>query len=143
VSAPTPAKPIPVPDALSAGYWEATARGQLAIARCSHCGRFTIPPQMVCRSCQSTEPGYVFEPVSGNGTIRSWTVIRMAFLPGFRDDVPYVLVDVELDEQADLRMVGRLTDGPEAQFSTGRRVSVTFDDVGDRFKVPAFTLDAP
>ena len=36
--------------------------------------------------------------------------MRQSFLQGF--DVPFVLVDVELVEQADLRLIGRLLDGP-------------------------------
>ena len=37
--------------------------------------------------------------------------MRQSFLPGF--DVPFVLVDVELLVQADLRLIGRLVDGPD------------------------------
>ncbi len=54
----------------------------------------------------------MFEPVSGRGFVRSWTVVRQSFLPGFEDDLPFVLVDVELEEQPDLRMIGRLPTGP-------------------------------
>ena len=48
----------------------------------------------------ASEPAYD-RPVEGRGTVRSWTLLRDAFLPGFRDDVPYVLVDVELDEHSE------------------------------------------
>jgi hypothetical protein len=41
----------------------------------------------------SSEPALEFVPVHGGGTIRSWTLIRDALLPGFRDG-PYLLVDV-------------------------------------------------
>ena len=44
--------------------------------------------------------GVAFAPVSGRGTVRSWTVVRESFLPGFDDDLPFVLVDVELNEEA-------------------------------------------
>jgi uncharacterized OB-fold protein len=80
-------------------------------------------------------------PVDGGGVVRSWTVMRDSFLPGFADDVPYVLVDVELDAQADLRMIGRLLDGPDAPLHVGDHVTVGFDDVGEGFAVPAFALD--
>ncbi len=55
--------------------------------------------------------------------------MRQSFLPGFADDVPYVLVDVELDEQADLRMIGRLVDGPEVALHLGDRVVAAFEDI--------------
>jgi uncharacterized OB-fold protein len=78
--------------------------------------------------------------VSGRGTIRTWTVIRQSFLPGFDDDLPYVLVDVELDEQADLRLVARLLDGVDAPLRIGAAVTVDFEDLAPGTAVPAFVL---
>jgi len=112
----------------------------LAIARCTHCATFVHPPGMVCPSCLSTDPRFAFVPVSGRGTVRSWTVLRDSFLPGFRDDVPFVLVDVELEEQAELRLIGRLVDGPDAPLHIGDRVTTVFDDLGPGVSVPAFAL---
>ena len=106
----TTGKPLPAPDPTSAGYWEAAARGELALPRCSVCARIALPPTIVCPTCGSTDPRCEFVAVDGSGAIRSWTVVRDAFLPGFADDVPYVLVDVELDVAAGAphdRTVGR------------------------------------
>ena len=55
--------------------------------------------------------------------MRSWTVVRQSFLPGFDDDLPFVLVDVELVEQADLRLIGRLLDGVDVDLHVGVPVS--------------------
>jgi hypothetical protein len=82
----------------------------------------------------------VFEPVTGNGMIRSWIVLHDSFLPGFADDLPFVLVDVELDEQRDLRMIGRLLDGPNIALHIGDRVAVAFEDLNDAVSIPAFEL---
>jgi uncharacterized OB-fold protein len=135
-------KPLPVPDEHSAGYWDAAAAGTLALPRCGVCGRYVLPPGIVCPECGSTDPRFVAEPVDGGGAVRSWTVVRDAFLPGFADDVPYVLVDVELDAQPELRMIGRLVDGVDAPVHLGARVTVTFDEIGDGVAVPAFALAA-
>lgn len=131
-------RPLPVPDDVSAPYWAAAARHVLSVARCSRCGRLAMPPDVVCTACGSTEPGFEFTPVSGDGVVRSWTVVRQSFLPGF--EVPFVLVDVELAEQADLRLVARLLDGPGATLAIGARVRVAFEDLTDEIAVPAFTL---
>lgn len=136
------AKPIPVPDEMSAGYWEAAARGELALPRCSVCHHYALPPRNVCPSCGTTDPRYTTEAVAGGGVVRSWTVVRDSFLPGFADDVPYLLVDVALDAEPDVRMIGRLVDGPDAPLALGDRVTVAFDRLTDEFAVPAFTLDA-
>jgi uncharacterized OB-fold protein len=138
----TPAKPVPVPDALSAGYWEAANRGVLALPRCSVCSQLTLPAGALCPRCGSTDPAWTTEPVDGTATVRSWTVVRDSFLPGFAGDVPYVIVDVELDVQPDLRLLGRLTDGPDAPLHVGDPVTVAFDRLDEEFAVPAFTLVA-
>jgi len=136
----TAARPVPVPDERSAPYWDLAARGILALARCGRCGRFAHPPDVVCPHCHHTDPGFTFEPVSGRGAVRSWTVVRQSFLPGF--DVPFVLVDVALDleEDDDVRLIGRLVDGPDAPLRSGAEVEVTFEQLDDRVAVPAFTL---
>lgn len=72
--------------------------------------------------------------------MRSWTVVRQSALPGLADEVPFALVDVELDEQAGLRMIGRLLDGPNSPLRVGDRVRVAFEDVAAGVSVPAFTL---
>lgn len=130
-----------MPDELSAGYWAAANHGVLALPRCSACARFTLPAGALCPRCGSTDPAWTTEPVDGAATVRSWTVVRDAFLPGFADDVPYVIVDVELDVQPGLRLLGRLTDGPDAPLHVGARVTAAFDRLDDDFAVPAFTLE--
>jgi uncharacterized OB-fold protein len=137
------ARPLPVPDDQSAGYWEAAARHVLAIARCSSCAAFSHPPESVCADCGSLEPRFRFEPVSGRGRVMSWTIVRQALLPGFEQDLPYLLVDVELEEQAGLRMTGRLLDGPAAPLRLGAPVRVDFEDLAPGVAVPAFRLAAP
>jgi uncharacterized OB-fold protein len=131
---------LPVPDESSAPFWSAAAAHVLTVARCARCGRFTMPPDVVCPHCHSGDPGFEFTPVSGRGTVRSWTVVRQALLPGFDDDLPFVLVDVELVEQTDLRLIGRLLDGPDADVRVGAAVTVGFEDLAPAVAVPAFEL---
>jgi len=133
--------PVPVPDEQSSPFWQAAADGVLVIARCGRCSTYAHPPDLVCPSCGHTDPAFTFEPVSGRGTVRSWTVVRQAFLPGFDDAVPFLLVDVALDELDDVRLIGRLVDGPDAPVQLGDRVTTTFDELAEGGAVPAFALD--
>jgi uncharacterized OB-fold protein len=133
-------RPLPVPDQTSAPYWSAAAEHVLTVARCGQCGQLTTPPDVMCPHCRSTEPGFEFTPVSGRGILRSWTVVRQAFLPGFDDDLPFVLVDVELVEQKEVRLIGRLLDGPNAELHVGAAVTVGFEDLAPGVAVPAFEL---
>ena len=112
----TTQRPLPVPDESSAPYWAAAADHVLAVARCGRCGTLTLPPDVVCSRVARTDPEYrVRSGERASGVVRSWTVVRQAFLPGFDDDLPFVLVDVELAEQAGLRLIGRLLDGVDAE----------------------------
>jgi hypothetical protein len=132
-------RPVPVPDALSSEFWAAAAAHRLALARCARCAQLSHPPETVCPQCGSTDPGFTFEPVDGSGAIRSWTVMRQSFLPGF--DVPFVLVDVELSAQPDLRLIGRLLDGTDARLRLGAPVRLVFEDVAPGAAIPAFELE--
>ena len=134
------AKPRPVPDAQSEGYWQAAAEGVLAISQCVHCGVYAHPPALLCTECRNPEPRFRWQPVSGRGKVRSWTIMRDAFLPAFKADIPWLLVDVELDEQAELRTIGRLVDGPDAPVRLLAPVTVEFDAIAPDVAVPAFRL---
>jgi uncharacterized protein len=133
-------RPLPVPDEASAPFWSAAVEHVLTVARCAQCGQFSMPPDVVCPHCRTSDPRFEFTPVSGRGTVRSWTVVRQAFLPGFEDDLPFVLVDVELVEQQELRLIGRLLDGPDADLRVGDTVVVGFEDLAPGVAVPAFEL---
>jgi hypothetical protein len=74
--------------------------------------------------------------------VRSWTVVRQSFLPGFDDDIPFVLVDVELTEAPGIRLIGRLLDGAAATLRVGMPVTLAFEDLGPGVSVPAFELAA-
>lgn len=139
---PYTGRPLPVPDQLSAPYWEALASHQLTLARCSRCGRLALPPDVACSHCLSSDPCFAFVAVSGHGTVRSWTVLHDSFLPGFEDELPLVLVDVELDEQPGLRLIGRLLDA-EVELRAGMRVTGAFEDLVPGVSVPAFTSGRP
>jgi len=134
------ARPLPVPDDRSREFWAAAATHSFVLARCARCSTFSHPPGAVCPHCGSCDPAFEFLPVDGSGSVRSWTVIRQSFLAGF--DTPFVLVDVELSAQPDLRLIGRLVDGPDAPLHLGAPVRVTFEDVAPGVAVPAFVLEA-
>jgi uncharacterized protein len=131
---------VPVADDRSAPFWEAAARHQLVLARCDRCGQLSHPPDVVCPRCHAPDSSFTFEPVSGAGVIRSWIVVQQSFLPGF-DDGPFRLVDVALDDDPEVRLIGRLLDGPQAGLEMGGRVVGAFEDIADGVALPAFRLD--
>lgn len=136
------AKPIPVPDELSQAFWESAAKHVLSLQKCGSCGWFSYPPRLVCTSCRADPPSFTWEPVSGRGRLKTWTVMRDAFLPGFVPDIPYIVADVELVEQPGLRLVARLADISEDELELDLDLAVCFDDVAEGISVAEFSRAA-
>ncbi|MGI5168231.1 Zn-ribbon domain-containing OB-fold protein [Spirillospora sp. CA-253888] len=92
---PAPA-PAPRPSPLTAPYWEACRRGELAVQRCSGCGRHVHFPEPSCPYCGGTDLPY--RTVSGHGAVHTFSVVHRTFLPGF--EPPYVVAWIDLAEGA-------------------------------------------
>ncbi len=134
------------------GYFEAAARHELVMKKCSECGLLRWEPGPGCPWCASQE--WTWEAVSGKGTIYSYEIVTQAIMPAFKDWVPYPVVLVELDEQRgapteheSLRMFTNLLDGDlqpekEENVAIGKRVEVVFVDIGESFSLPQFRLSA-
>jgi uncharacterized OB-fold protein len=119
-----PAKPLPVPDAVTAGYWTAAAEGALAIQHCASCAAFTFPPLTHCPRCLGS---LQWRRVSGRGTVHSYCRMWEALVPGFTP--PYVVVVVELDDAEGVRITGNLVGAADGDGDAyvGQRVEVVFE----------------
>ena len=93
---------IPGVDRDSQPWWDALARHELVHQRCDACGRWRWPPRVMCGECGSFD--WSWQPVSGRGVVLGWTRTHHSFLPGL--DAPYVNVQVGLDEQDDVTIIG-------------------------------------
>lgn len=131
-------RPRPVPTELTNRFWEAAARRELGIQRCDGCGLWFHPPVPVCTACYSEK--LRFEPVSGLGTIHTYTVMTEALVPGFEAGVPLVVVAVELDEQEGLVVVSNLAGFDGTDVPIGARAEVTFEELPDGIVLPQFRL---
>ncbi|HEY4888315.1 MAG TPA: OB-fold domain-containing protein [Candidatus Dormibacteraeota bacterium] len=125
-------KPVPVPDAASAPFWEAARQHRLVVQRCEACGRDQYPPDLICRRCQSNRLSFV--DAVGGGVIYSFAVYVRSFMSGF--EAPYVLALVDLESHS-VRMLANIVDTPIPSISVGMPVEVTFEDRGE-WVVPQF-----
>lgn len=129
---PTGNKPIPHPTAITKPFWDAVNRGELAVQRCSDCGKFVFLPGPMCTACQGTSLDWVQS--SGRGTVYSFTTVYRPAQPAF--EVPYTVAIVELEEGWYLptNIVGV---EPE-QVAFGMPVRVDFEQRTDEVAVPVF-----
>ena len=75
-------RPVPRPDAVSAPYWEAAARGELLIQECKSCGHRQFYPRAVCTDCGGDVDWLT---CSGRGTVHTFTVIRQNHAKPFKN----------------------------------------------------------
>ncbi|MBA7665805.1 hypothetical protein ES703_73879 [subsurface metagenome] len=103
-------------------FSEALKKNKLLGLKCKDCGTITTPPKMVCRKCTSLNMEIV--ELTGNGKIQTFTTAYVAS-EGRKDEVPYTIVLVELDEGP--WIMGNLTDIDPSQVGMeliGKRVKM-------------------
>ena len=95
-------------------FFERAREGQLTGVRCGKCGELAIPPKELCPACG--ERAWQPVPLAGEGTIASFTVIRVA-PRAYAADVPYAIAAVKLKEGVSL--LGRIVDIPLEKLAIG------------------------
>lgn len=130
--------PYPIPEYGTEPYWAACNEERLVMQRCQACGKFRWHPAPLCIYCSHS--GYDWAPLSGRGRVYTWTVITHAVHPAAVARVPYVVVEVELDEQRDLRMVSNLVDCETDAIQFDAPVRVAFETHASGQKLPVFRL---
>lgn len=131
-------KPLPriTPD--NRPFWDACRRHRLELPFCRDCGKPHLPPGPVCPFCLSDDLDW--RPASGRGRISSWVVVHKEWFPAFRDELPYNVVQVELEESP--RLTANVVAAAGEDLEIGAAVEVVFDDVSDEVTLPRFRLIA-
>ncbi len=128
-------KPVPAPDADSAPFWRGCREHRLLLQQCKGCGKFRFPAAQFCPACRSDAAEWL--EASGRGTVYSWIVVVHP-VPGdiYRDDVPYAVALVDLEEG--VRMPTNIIGCDPRYIRAGMAVTVTFDDVSAELTLPKF-----
>ena len=130
--------PYPIPEFGTEPYWAAANRRELRVQRCLDCGRLRWAPAPLCLDCQSQKHEWAL--LSGHGVVYSFTEITHPVHPAAVAKVPYIVVEVELAEQPNLRMLSNLLGTPAAAVAIGAPVVVDFVAHPNGQHLPVFRL---
>lgn len=117
-------RPLPVPDHESAEFWGRVAAHALALQRCLACRAFRFYPRALCPECLSDRAEWV--PVSGRGTVYSFTVCYRPASEAFAAATPYIVALVDLAEG--VRLLTNLVGCAPAEARVGMPVALGYDD---------------
>ncbi len=127
-------KPLPMADQETAPFWEGCRRRQLLVQRCRHCGRYQFYPRSLCGACFAD--GMEWVPASGRGEVYTFTVTHQNRSRGFRDEVPYVVAYVQLEEG--VRLMTNIVGCPPEAVHIGMPVEVVFEEATEEITLPKF-----
>jgi uncharacterized protein len=127
-------KPLPHVDEENRWFWEACARHELVLQKCVRCSRIRFYPRALCPSCLSSETRYL--RASGRGKVYTFTVTHQNQSTGFRDELPYVMAYVELEEGP--RILTNIVKTPLDDVKIGMPVEVVFEDIDEALAIPKF-----
>ncbi|MSP00449.1 MAG: Zn-ribbon domain-containing OB-fold protein [Acetobacteraceae bacterium] len=118
-------KLVPDPAADTKPFWDALHEGKFRLQRCADCKKVRHYPRPVCDACFSMNAEWV--EASGRGMVHSWTITHHAFHPGFKVDLPFMLLTVDLEEG--VRMQAQARGIAEGDLKVGLKVKVGFERV--------------
>ncbi len=127
-------KPVPRVTPENRPFWDAARRHELRLQRCGDCGHVRYPPAPLCPECLSETTEWT--RVSGRGIVSTWVVFHKRYFDAFADEIPYNVVQVELEEGP--RLTANLVGVRNDEIAIGMPVDVVFDDVTTEISLPRF-----
>lgn len=115
-------------------FWESLRQHDVRIQRCCDCGTFRYHPKEKCPRCSSRRAEWA--PVSGEGEIYTYTVVRRPPTAAYAPDVPYTIALVTMSEG--FRMIARLKGVEPEQVRIGLPVALGYEDVTPEWTLLSF-----
>lgn len=126
-------KQLPEINATNKEFWDAAKRHELKGYRCLNCGTFYSFP-IDCVACDNPKMEWV--KVSGKGQIFTYAIYHQAFHPTWKDEIPYNVTWVKLDEGP--LIMCNVVQCKNEELYVKMPVEVVFDDVTEEVTLPKF-----
>jgi uncharacterized OB-fold protein len=127
-------KPLPMPDGDTAVFWNGLREGKLLLQHCLDCQSVHYYQQGICRQCGSQRLEH--RAASGRGTVHSYSVVHRAPGPAFKDDTPYAVLLVKLEEGP--HMISSLVDGDPEKVDFDMPLQLVCEKLSDEVTLPRF-----
>ncbi len=128
-----------VPDQLTQGFWDAANEGRLAVQNCTTCNRLQFPAQAACDECGSGD-SLEWKQVSGRGKIYNYGVVHDCPIALLKEDLPFNLAVIMLDDDSEILMYSHLPGIPVDQVPVGAAVEVIFEATANGQMVPEWKV---
>ena len=129
-------KPLPTITDENRGFWEGAKRGKICMQQCSECKHIRYPVSHVCPKCLSYN--FAWTDLSGRGSVFSYVVFHQLYNQAFKDDIPYNVAMVQLEEGP--RMYSNIVGTDNDAVKVGDEVEAVFDAVTPEVTIPRFRL---
>ena len=125
-------RPVPEPTIDSKPYWDGLKERRLMLQQCGNCGLVRHYPRPMCAVCHSLEVRWIES--SRQGRLYAWTEVHHPFVPALRDEIPYVMATVDLEEGVRLQcqMLGADADALRLDLP----LEIVFREVQDGLVLP-------
>jgi len=125
-------RPSPIRTDGTAGFFEAAKHGEFSLQYCGQCEQFSFTGYKYCPHCYATTD---WRPSEGIATVKSFAIVPESSLGGFKELLPYAVVNAVLSEGPILSL---RYDGEAADVAIGQKVKIAFDDSGSDETTPVW-----
>ena len=130
-------KPEPIIDNDSAIYWQSAKNNKLMVQRVKNSNEYFLYSRQLTKNINDNDTEWI--EVIGKGKIYSYTEVSAPAGPAFKEETPYIVASIELDEGA--RIISNIIKTDIKNVTIGKRVKVVFKKQSENLTIPMFVLD--
>src|ERR1700733_16242459 len=127
-------KPTPIPDEISAPFFDGAREGRLMLQHCGSCNQWSFPVRERCPHCFAAE--LEWRQASGRGSLYTFTIMHQVMNPAFAPSVPYNVAQIDLVEG--VRMTSNIVGIGNDALRIGMPVEVVFEAADADVRIPKF-----
>jgi uncharacterized OB-fold protein len=126
-------KQLPLINASNKVFWDAAKKHELLVSQCRACGLLSTQAA-ACAACGSHRLEWV--KVRGRGQVFTFCIYHQPFHPAWKDDIPYNVAYVRLDEGP--LLMTNIVECANKDIYIDMPVEVVFEDINDEVSLPKF-----